>query len=92
MYRICADNGRPCGPALTQELDEMKIWVDGDACPVVIKEILFKAAERTGVHLTLVANRPVRIPSLPCLSFVQVASGLDVADNEIVKRFFSHPL
>jgi uncharacterized protein YaiI (UPF0178 family) len=64
----------------------MKIWVDADACPVVIKEILFKAADRTGVQLTLVANRPVRIPSLRCINFVQVASGSDVADNEIVKR------
>ena len=64
----------------------MKIWVDGDACPVVIKEILFKAAERTGVQLTLVANRPVRVPSLSCINFVQVGAGLDVADNEIVKR------
>ena len=60
--------------------------MDADACPVVIKEILFKAAERTGVEVTLVANRPVRIPSLRCINFVQVASGLDVADNEIVKR------
>lgn len=67
-------------------LNAMKIWVDADACPVVIKEILFKAAERTGVQLTLVANRPVRIPVLRCINFVQVASGLDVADNEIVKR------
>jgi len=67
-------------------LSAMKIWVDADACPVVIKEILFKAAERTGVEVTLVANRPVRIPSLRCINFVQVASGLDVADNEIVKR------
>ncbi len=64
----------------------MKIWVDADACPVVIKEILFKAAERTGVQLTLVANRAVRIPSLPCIRFVQVAAGSDVADNEIVQR------
>ena len=64
----------------------MKIWVDADACPVVIKDILFKAAERTGVQLTLVANRPMRIPPLRCINFVQVASGLDVADNEIVKR------
>ena len=67
-------------------MSAMKIWVDADACPVVIKEILFKAAERTGVEVTLVANRPVRIPSLRCINFVQVASGLDVADNEIVKR------
>lgn len=64
----------------------MKIWVDADACPVVIKEILFKAAERTGVQLTLVANQPVRIPPLPCIKFIQVASGFDVADNEIVSR------
>lgn len=64
----------------------MKIWVDADACPVVIKEILFKAAERTGVELTLVANQAVRIPSVRCIHFIRVASGLDVADNEIVKR------
>ena len=64
----------------------MKIWIDADACPVVIKDILYKAAERTGVQLTLVANRPMRIPALRNINFVQVASGLDVADNEIVKR------
>ncbi len=64
----------------------MKIWVDGDACPVVIKDILFKAAERTGVQLTLVANRPVRTPPVRCINFIQVASGLDVADHEIIRR------
>lgn len=64
----------------------MKIWVDADACPVVIKDILFRAAERTGVQLTLVANQPVRIPPSHCIKFIQVASGFDVADNEIVKR------
>jgi len=64
----------------------MNIWVDADACPVVIKDILFRAAERTGVQLTLVANQPVRIPSSRCIKFIQVASGFDVADNEIVKR------
>ncbi len=64
----------------------MKIWVDADACPVVIKEILFKAAERTGVQMTLVANQPMRVPALPCILFIQVGSGPDVADNEIVKR------
>lgn len=64
----------------------MKIWVDGDACPVVIKDILFRAAERTGVVLTLVANQRVRIPPSNCIKFIQVASGFDVADNEIVKR------
>ena len=64
----------------------MKIWVDADACPVVIKEILFRAAQRTGVHVTLVANQPVRVPPSPLINMLQVASGFDVADNEIVKR------
>lgn len=64
----------------------MKIWVDADACPVVIKNILFKAAERTGVQLTLVANKPMRVPRSPFIKMLQVASGFDVADNEIVKR------
>jgi uncharacterized protein YaiI (UPF0178 family) len=64
----------------------MKIWVDADACPVVIKDILFRAAERTKVPLALVANQPIRIPPSRNISFIQVASGFDVADNEIVKR------
>jgi hypothetical protein len=64
----------------------LKIWVDADACPVVIKEILFKAAERTGIQVTLVANQPVRVPPSRFISFIQVASGFDVADNEIVER------
>jgi uncharacterized protein len=64
----------------------MKVWVDADACPVVIKEILFKAAERTGVQTTLVANQPMHIPASPCVDFIQVGSGPDVADQEIVKR------
>ena len=64
----------------------MKIWVDADACPVVIKEILFKAAERTGIQLTLVANQPISVPRSRFISSVQVASGFDVADNEIVRR------
>ncbi len=64
----------------------MKIWVDADACPVVIKDILFRAAERTGVEVTLVANQAIRIPPSRNIKFLQVASGFDVADNEIVKR------
>ncbi len=64
----------------------MKIWVDADACPVVVKEILFRAAERTGVKVTLVANQPIRIPASRHIEFVQVSPGFDVADNEIVKR------
>ena len=64
----------------------MKIWIDADACPAVIKDILFRAAERTGVQLTLLANHPLHVPPSPCIKFVQVRSGFDVADNEIVKR------
>ena len=64
----------------------MEIWVDADSCPVVIKEILFKAAKRTGVVLTLVANHPLRIPPSPTIKFILVGSGLDVADQEIAKR------
>ena len=64
----------------------MKIWVDADACPVVVKEILFKAATRTGVQLTLVANQPLSKPSEPNISTLQVPHGFDVADDEIVKR------
>jgi len=64
----------------------MHIWVDADACPVVIKEILFRAAQRTGVAMTLVANQPVRVPPSPHIKMLQVASGFDVADNEIVRR------
>jgi uncharacterized protein YaiI (UPF0178 family) len=64
----------------------MKIWVDADACPVAIKEILFRAAIRTGVQLTLVANQSVRVPPSPLIKMLQVSSGFDVADDEIVKR------
>lgn len=64
----------------------MKIWVDADACPVVVKEILFRAADRTGAHLTLVANQALSTPSSPNIRTLQVAKGFDVADDEIVKR------
>ena len=64
----------------------MKIWVDADACPAVIKDILYRAAERAEVPLTLVANRNLQIPNSPRVSLLTVASGFDVADNEIVKR------
>lgn len=60
--------------------------MDADACPVVIKDILFRAADRTGIQLTLVANQPLRIPLSRCIKFLKVKSGFDVADNEIVKR------
>lgn len=64
----------------------MKIWVDADACPVVIKEILFKAADRAQIVTTLVANHNVRVPPSRFISFMQVSSGFDIADDEIVKR------
>ena len=64
----------------------MTIWVDADACPVVIKEILFRAANRTGVMLMLVANQPLQVPPSRHIKTLQVAAGFDVADNEIVKR------
>jgi len=63
----------------------MKIWVDADACPVVIKEILFKAALRTQTELTLVANQLISKPNSPLIKMKQVSSGFDVADDEIVK-------
>ncbi len=64
----------------------MKIWVDADACPVVNKDILCRAAERTEVLTTFVANQFIRIPPSRQLKFIQVAKGFDVADNEIVLR------
>lgn len=64
----------------------MKIWVDADACPVVIKGILFRAAERTQTPTTLLANHFLKTPPSKVISFVQVSAGFDVADNEIVKR------
>ncbi len=64
----------------------MKIWVDADACPGVIKDILFRAAERTGVALTLVANQPIAVPKVAHITAIRVAPGFDVADNAIVQR------
>ena len=64
----------------------MKIWVDADACPGVIKEILFRAAERAQVHTALVANQLIRVPPSAFLRSVQVPSGFDVADKYIVQQ------
>jgi uncharacterized protein len=64
----------------------MKIWVDADACPVVIKEILYKAAVRTETQITLVANQFIKTPPSKYIHCLQVKSGFDVADNEIVQR------
>ncbi|HEX4879750.1 MAG TPA: YaiI/YqxD family protein [Limnobacter sp.] len=62
------------------------IWVDADACPVPVKDMLYRAAERTGIEVTLVANQYMRTPPSRFVRFVQVPKGFDVADDEIVKR------
>ncbi len=62
----------------------MQIWVDADACPKVIKDILFRAAERTGVSVTLVANRPIAPPRFNNVKAIRVRAGFDEADREIV--------
>jgi uncharacterized protein len=64
----------------------MQIWVDADACPVVIKDILYRAAERTQVALILVANKALSTPRSPYISSRRVDSGFDVADNYIVAQ------
>jgi uncharacterized protein YaiI (UPF0178 family) len=64
----------------------MKIWVDADACPKVIKDMLFRVAERTGTAVTLVANAWCRIPASPFIALLQVEQGPDIADDEIVRR------
>lgn len=64
----------------------MQIWVDADACPKPIKEILYRAATRTGTALTLIANQLLSVPRSPHIRAVQVPQGFDVADNEIVRR------
>lgn len=64
----------------------MPIWVDADACPVVVKEMLFRAARRTGIAVTLVANQFLRVPPSPLIHAIQVPAGFDVADALIAER------
>lgn len=64
----------------------MRIWVDADACPGAIKEILFRAARRTGIELTTFANHPIQTPADANIRHVTVSSGFDEADDEIVRR------
>ncbi|NDV22076.1 YaiI/YqxD family protein [Desulfovibrio sp. JC022] len=63
----------------------MQIWVDADACPKAVKEILFKTVMRREVKLTLVANQYMNFPTSPFIDMIKVGAGFDVADNEIVK-------
>lgn len=64
----------------------MKIWVDADACPNMIKEVLFRAAQRRKVPVTLVANQPIKVVPSPFIKAIQVSSGFDVADDYIVEQ------
>lgn len=64
----------------------MNVWVDADACPRPVKDILFRAARRTGIPLTLIANQMLTVPASKHIRAVQVEKGFDVADNEIVRR------
>jgi uncharacterized protein YaiI (UPF0178 family) len=70
----------------------MTIWVDADACPGVIKDILYRAAERVSMQLVLVANRALQVPRSPWIRMVQVPRGFDVADNHIVELVVSGDL
>ncbi|MGE5522542.1 MAG: YaiI/YqxD family protein [Rhodospirillaceae bacterium] len=70
----------------------MHIWVDADACPGVIKDILYRAAERERVALVLVANRPLRVPASPWIRTLQVPAGFDVADEKIAAEIESGDL
>ena len=63
-----------------------QIWVDADACPRVIKEILFRAADRVSIPVILVANQPLQVPGSRYIRSIQVAAGFDVADNHIVQQ------
>ena len=62
-----------------------KIYVDADACPTVIKEILYRVSQRTSIKVTLVANQPLATPRIPTVKSIRVGSGFDVADDHIVK-------
>ena len=78
------------GPKTTPE--SFRIWVDADACPNAVKEIVFRAAERRKITTTLVANQFIRIPKSKFINSIQVPSGFDVADNTIVAKMQSGDL
>lgn len=65
---------------------ESKVWVDADACPRVVKDILFRAAKRLEIQVTLVANQAIPVPKSRHINAVQVSAGFDVADNYIVNH------
>jgi uncharacterized protein YaiI (UPF0178 family) len=71
---------------MDHQMSAKKIWVDADACPKVIKEILFRAANRVKITVILVANQHIQVPNSAHIRSVQVAAGFDVADNHIVQQ------
>lgn len=70
----------------------MQIWIDGDACPKAIKEIIFKMSKRTKINIIIVANHSTPIPPSPHIKKVQVGSGFDVVDKYIVANIEPHDL
>ena len=73
-------------PSQQTEINTMIIWVDADACPTVIKDILYRAAHRTKIEMILVANQLLRVPPSPYIKTLKVDQGFDIADDEIVLR------
>lgn len=70
----------------------MQIWIDADACPKVIKEMCFRAADRARILVVLVANQPINIPLSPFIKTIQVSAGFDVADQKIIENVQSGDL
>jgi uncharacterized protein YaiI (UPF0178 family) len=84
---MCPNEGplRLAAAAERPQIDPMQIWIDADACPQAVKQILFRAAERTGLSVTLVANRSFRTPPDPRIRSLWVPGGPDAADDRIVE-------
>jgi|TARA_B110000977_G_scaffold201594_1_gene297090 uncharacterized protein YaiI (UPF0178 family) len=70
----------------------IKIYVDADACPGTVKEILYRISQRTGIEVILVANQPLSTPRIPTVRSIQVSQGFDVADDHIVTLVQKHDL
>lgn len=83
LYTAAPDDKRNCSEKV---MSLKQIWVDADACPKVIKEILFRAANRVGIPVILVANQPIPVPRSRYIRSIRVAAGFDVADNHIVQQ------
>lgn len=82
-----SDEQRETAPIQSQPFESKpRIWVDADACPKVIKDILYRVADRVSINVVLVANQHLTVPGSPYIRAVQVAGGFDVADNHIVQE------